>query len=228
MTIEEKTVLTRDQFIMWNGTLVLTKYHPSFVLALPGKINTIQLLSGSKESRIYNASVRWIEPLHVNYKYLQNNTQLDQWNIIYYNKHIYTIAMNAITYYFVKYVHQSVAGNDHDLCTHLLYKVINFFQIKKLQEKDINCTGQSKGPKSFSWVEALSLCHSINATLPEFYSRKEQEEFIAILKSADIFPIEAVYIGLYRIPKVSTNCLTLQNSSCLMKVNFLNLVASFF
>ena len=112
--------------------------------------------------------------------------------------------MNAMTYYFVKYVHRSMAGNDHDLCRHILDRV-NIFQIKNLQEKDTNCSGQSKGPKTFSWVEALSLCRSVNATLPEFYSRKEQEEFIAIVKSGDIFPIEAVYIGLYRIPKVSTN-----------------------
>ena len=195
---------TRDQFVVWNGTLMFSKHHPSFILALPGKINTIQVHSGSNESRRYNISIRWIEPLHVDYKYLQNNTQFDNWNIIYYNKHIYAIAMKAMTYYFVKYVHHSEAGNYHDF-----YRVpcstIKSLKETIFQEKDCNCSGQSKGSKSFSWVEAMSLCHSIHATLPEFYSRKEQEEFIAILKSGHIFPIEAAYIGLYRIPKVSTN-----------------------
>ena len=55
---------------------------------------------------------------------------------------------------------------------------------------------------AFSWKEALLLCRSINATLPEFYSRKEQEDFIAVLKSGDVFPIKNMYIGLYKQAKV--------------------------
>ena len=65
------------------------------------------------------------------------------------------------------------------------------------RQPNMNCTDTKIKSKSFSWQEALLLCQSVNATLPEFYSRKEQEEFISLIKSGDIFPIEAVYIGLY-------------------------------
>ncbi len=37
----------------------------------------------------------------------------------------------------------------------------------------------------------------INAYLPEFYSRKYQEEFIKIIKGLlNLYPIEAIFIGL--------------------------------
>ena len=70
-------------------------------------------------------------------------------------------------------------------------------------QKDINCTDNTVNiSKSFSWKEAFLLCRSINATLPEFYSRKEQEDFVAVLKSGDVFPIKNMYIGLYKQAKV--------------------------
>ena len=41
------------------------------------------------------------------------------------------------------------------------------------------------------------MCKRDDLTLPEFLSRKDQEEFIAVLKnSKHLFPIEAAYIGL--------------------------------
>ena len=71
-----------------------------------------------------------------------------------------------------------------------------------LTKDDFDCPNENQKSKTFSWYEAFFLCRSINATLPEFYSRKEQEEFIAILKSGNVFPIEAVFIGLFKGTKV--------------------------
>ena len=67
----------------------------------------------------------------------------------------------------------------------------DFRLYSKIKQRDINCgklaTDQNQESKTFSWQKAFLLCHRINATLPEFYSIKEQEEFIAVLKSGDVF-----------------------------------------
>ena len=96
---------------------------------------------------------------------------------------------------------------ERDTCDNLCQQV-NILDDKygsdyKRTEKDINCTDNTvKISQSFSWKEALLLCRTINATLPEFYSRKEQEDFIAVVKSGNVFPIRDVYIGLYKQAKV--------------------------
>ena len=71
-----------------------------------------------------------------------------------------------------------------------------------LSSADVTCTNEIQKPKTFSWEEAFQLCQDANATLPEFYSRKEQEEFIDIIRSEEVYPIEAVFIGLYYNTKV--------------------------
>ena len=85
----------------------------------------------------------------------------------------------------------------------LLFRINRQFYMMK--EEDFDCPDENQKSKTFSWYEAFFLCRSINATLPEFYSRKEQEEFIAVLKSGNVFPIEAVYIGLYKGTQVCNN-----------------------
>ena len=90
-------------------------------------------------------------------------------------------------------------------------------------EKDFNCSHKFVNrSKSFSWPETFSLCRSINATLPEFYSRKEQEEFIAVLKSGNVFPLEAMHIGLFKRTKVGSKvdwlCYHLQSFSFIYRI----------
>ena len=48
-----------------------------------------------------------------------------------------------------------------------------------------------------SWNEAAQLCKDTGGYLPYFTSRNELEQLIALMKfSKDIFPVEAIYIGL--------------------------------
>ena len=56
----------------------------------------------------------------------------------------------------------------------------------KLKEENFICPDENQRSKTFSWIEAFLLCRSTNATLPEFYSRKEQEEFITVVKSGNV------------------------------------------
>ena len=119
-----------------------------------------------------------------------------------YQKYFYVGSTSLGNYYFVKYMDYRQNINDCDLFHHIysLY-MKNFGQYNKITQRDVKCdklaTDQIQESKTFSWQEAFLLCRSINATLPEFYSRKEQEEFIAILKSEYIFPIEAAFLGLH-------------------------------
>ena len=61
------------------------------------------------------------------------------------------------------------------------------------------CTKQRKGcePRIWSWTQAVNICRNAGGELPQFFSRKEQEELISIIKtSTDYFFIEAVFISL--------------------------------
>ncbi len=52
-------------------------------------------------------------------------------------------------------------------------------------------------PKFFSWNHANNMCLQTNQTLPDFFSRSEQEDFLNMIKqSKDVFPIEGVFIGI--------------------------------
>ena len=117
-------------------------------------------------------------------------------------KHSYIRQTTRGKYYFVKYVFKE-NNTICTLCEAAEALANRYGKDYQMTEKDFNCSDKFVNrSKSFSWLEALSLCRSINATLPEFYSRKEQEEFIAVVKSGNIFPIEAVYIGLFKGAKV--------------------------
>ena len=52
-------------------------------------------------------------------------------------------------------------------------------------------------PQIWSWKQAVNMCRNAGGELPQFFSRKEQEELISIIKtSTDYFFIEAVFIHL--------------------------------
>ena len=47
------------------------------------------------------------------------------------------------------------------------------------------------------WNQAAGICKYSGAILPEFFNRTDQDELISIIKhSTDLFPIEALFIGL--------------------------------
>ena len=53
--------------------------------------------------------------------------------------------------------------------------------------------------KLYSWTQAHETCKGIGGQLPQFISRKDQEELLNLLKiSTDLFAVEALFIGMYR------------------------------
>ncbi len=54
----------------------------------------------------------------------------------------------------------------------------------------------------FSWRKGKHFCSKVNATQLNILNRRDMEEFLSILKtSSDIFPIEALFIALQKLPK---------------------------
>ena len=162
---------TKDQLIKWQTTLQFGKGYSGFIIALPGTIQTInidELFPGIKTKYIY---VDWLEPPWIQTTPIKNVTRPIFKDIPRYKKHTYVQQTTRQTYYFVKYVLQ-----ERDTCDNLCEQV-NILDDKygydyKRTEKDINCTDNIS--RSFSWGEAFLWCRTINATLPEFYSRKEK------------------------------------------------------
>ena len=65
------------------------------------------------------------------------------------------------------------------------------------------CPNITHNPKLFSWIEAAIICkrNINNGTLPEFISKREQEDFLGEIKRTEVlFPMEAVFIGLKKHP----------------------------
>ena len=48
-----------------------------------------------------------------------------------------------------------------------------------------------------SWINAAKTCKRKGMSLPDFLSRRGQEELLYLLKSTSIFPVKALLIGLY-------------------------------
>ena len=117
-----------------------------------------------------------------------------------YNTHSYTIQTKTEIYRFIKYTDKSY------LSTTVFHKFLSYLEMTRLYGAAYanqlhlypSCSSFLFTPKLFSWEGAQTICRKANGTLPEFVSRSEQEEFIYIVKSsADLFPVEAVFIGLH-------------------------------
>ncbi len=64
------------------------------------------------------------------------------------------------------------------------------------------CHNYSSEPLLWSWVGTQRACKKLNSSLPEFINREQEAEFLRMLKcSKDIFPVEAVFIGLLQSRK---------------------------
>ena len=63
--------------------------------------------------------------------------------------------------------------------------------------RDVTTVIKGCEPWIWSWTQAMNICRNAGGELPQFFSRKEQEELIRIIKtSTDYFFIEAVFISL--------------------------------
>lgn len=185
---------TQHQVIKWRGVFPLDKYEKTggVTIALPGELEAVHLRLS--EAKFNNLTLDWIDIQNTNemsFSQVNHLPELQKDNLetesgfpVYndYNKHPYIIKAHRRTYYFVKYMHRK-----HNP------KYVPFFAPTYLK----TCPNFIHEAKLFSWKTTLGHCKGIHGSLPQFISRKDQEELINIIKSANyLFPVEAVFLGL--------------------------------
>ena len=189
---------TQPQILKWKATYALNSDYNSIIVALPGHFHSV-LLSTIDAKKKFFVFYDWIETD----KKVRFVTQRDGRAILQgiyndveddfsrpitpifpedydYKRHEYIVNSSGFIYYIVKY-----------------FDTVHNY--KYIYEKTYfrPCPNFTHNPKLFSWNQAAQLCGNVQATLPEFISRRKQEEFLHILKvSPGIFPIGAIFIGL--------------------------------
>ncbi len=83
-------------------------------------------------------------------------------------------------YYFVKYMENNTL----------------FLHPNQVLPLVLECKSLTSSPKMFSWNETNEMCKKLRVSQLEFLNRQDLEEFLSILKVSNIFPMEAVYLGL--------------------------------
>ena len=169
---------------------------------MPGKIENIQIQVFQPDPNSSYVYLHWLE--FPKFYTLKDTSRRTTYDTVFqgYVEHSYIWNSRHGQYYFIKYIDYTKAALNAKVRT-IMEEIIKDSLFYILTRSDINCTSDKSISKTFSWIEASLLCQSMNATLPEFNSRKEQEEFIAFLKSEEVFPIEAVFIGLYMNTEVA-------------------------
>ena len=142
----------------------------NLLLALPGIIHTVSLSSASAQKSVEAiASTTWIHTKHI---------------ISTANKEVYGLKFPKYPfrqrYYIIKHARK---GTYHFI---KFYKEECFSFGKKWCKMD-----------QMFWSHAAGICKYAGAVLPQFFSRTDQDELISIIKqSTDLFPIEALFMGL--------------------------------
>ena len=146
------------------------KQSRNLILALPGIIHSVSLSSVSTQKSIEAiVSTTWIYTEH---KIKNANKEMHGLRFPNYpfrqRQYIIKRARKG-TYHFIKWYKEE--------CSHFQKKWCKMDQM--------------------FWNQAAGLCKYSGAILPEFFSRTDQDELISIIKhSTDLFPIEALFIGL--------------------------------
>lgn len=131
---------------------------------------------------------------------LQNVTQKTKK----YNRHLHLCFLPKGTYIFHKEFSKVVSSTSEYL-KYIYYQPQTASINKGTDSYNFSsCPNLVHNPKLFTWIEAAQFCLSTRASLPKFYDREDQEDFLSAMKDVPhLFPIEAVYIGLMRKTKVS-------------------------
>ncbi len=242
------TNCTHPQVIKWKTVCAPKELTSEFVVALPGEIDTMSIRTTKKQT--LTLLLRWPETQSLAKKEphqianIRHTTRLidileatwlfEPWvvdifgfaNFPQYRKYPKSKQLSGGMYIFVKYT--SKTGASKTFAERTGSVLLNYYQailtlpdnITLVKGSPDPCPMDTKHPKQFSWKDALQLCTSIGSTLPEFISRKDQEEFVSLLKSStDIYPTEAIFIGASRSPK-SQVCVS--SESLLTSNNFLH------
>ena len=142
----------------------------NLLLALPGIINIVSLSAVLAQKSVEAiASTTWIYTKHI---------------ISTANKEVYGLK-------FPKYPFR----RRHYIIKHARKGTYHF--IKWYKEECFSFGKKSCKMDQMFWSHAAGICKYAEAVLPQFFSRTDQDELISIIKqSTDLFPIEALFIGL--------------------------------
>ena len=189
---------TQPQILKWKATYTLNSNHESIIVALPGQFHSVLLSTIDVEKKFF-VFYDWIETV----KKVRFVTRRDGRTILQgiyndveddYSRHITPIFPEYLEYKRQEYIVNSSG---------FIYYIVKYFDTvhnyKYIYEKTYfhPCPNFTHNPKLFSWNQAAQLCGRVHTTLPEFITRREQEEFLHILKvSPGIFPMESIFIGL--------------------------------
>ena len=172
--------------LKWTKVYQVEKHKRNNILiALPGAVESVTLKSGT--GNMLNVPEIIYSWMYFHTKTYQKLTKI--------NFNFKILTLNPILKHFEsKFYTQKYIGIKS---AKGIYHFITFYKERCFwpQKEFFNCS-----PWPFSWNEASELCGQINASLPEFYSREEQEELLTFLKiSTELHPIERIFIGLKTI-----------------------------
>ena len=154
------------------------KQSQTIMIGLPGVVKylTLRLVQG-KQSVTVKLCYYWIfVKADMNYHLDQSHNHILKDSVFERTKYL-KIKSRQGTYHFIKFYEKSCFDLEMD---------------------DPYCHS-----KVFSWIAAFTLCKNVNGSLPEFYSRGWQEEFVTILKtSTNLYLIEGIFINLKTYKKI--------------------------
>ncbi len=209
------------QMLLLNKTVSMTEVQAGLTVVLPGLLHSLQVTSSAE----LNIKLTWGQNIGEYFCKEVHTVSLGC------NKgtshHFCTIKVDkAFTSFsrctrFIADIRRPVLLEEEKLVMHQNMK---FYFLKCLGKDHVFTSGQWKDyykfyhktphgtcqkpayePRPFSWMHALDMCRDMKHTLPTFLSRTEQEDFIMSIKNfPELFPMEAVFLGLRQRRGVST------------------------
>ena len=83
-----------------------------------------------------------------------------------------------------------------------LIRPFRYNRLRRERHNSFTCVSKvRKAKKKYSWIETVKTCKDKGMSLPEFFSRRDQDELLYLLKTTSedtsMFPIKALFIGLH-------------------------------
>ncbi len=207
---------TQPQMIDWSHFFYFSQRRDSYLIALPGKLETIVTQSGQNTT----LCVEWIKQTKLDFdteKLCRDKCETDVFDFSCFsdllpqfsgfNQHSFHVTVKEKVYHFFKYM-----DNSYNWKYYKFERV--FYGPKKkgrwTKKPDYTCYDHIHKPKLFSWSQVKKSCEMLNSSssLPEFLSMSEQDEFVNILKNSEkIFPMEAIFVGVKLLEANKVSCL---------------------
>ncbi len=170
-----KTKYTVDQLVIWSYNFNVE--NTSVFMGLPGVLHnlSVHLLSGDSGIIHY----KWFVLTKGLFKsdLLCDATKNGLFSNVEHKLKVYCKSTSLHDYHFIKYV-------------------------DKYTFSHCECYQTERQSMLFSWKKSYELCQRRGGNLPEFLTKATQDDLLLVMKiSADIFPLEALFIGLIKHSK---------------------------